>query len=119
MTTPSDQSWLPTPFPNKRKPGLLGKMDESRHISFRHNIYIGPFVPAGGASMDSTNHGLKIFEKNIPESFRRQNLNFPHINNKYLQSIVMVQGISNLHFSNLEIVKAYRKECAQVISHFM
>lgn len=60
--------------------------------------------------MDSTNHGLKIFEKNIPESFRRQNLNFPHIN-KYLQSIVMVQGISNYTFSNLEIVKVHRRMC--------
>lgn len=29
MSTPRDQSWIPTPFSNKR-PGLLGKMDESR-----------------------------------------------------------------------------------------
>ena len=43
----------------------------------------------GFISVDSTNHGLKIFEKKIPGNFKKQNLNLLHADN-YLHSIYTV-----------------------------
>lgn len=51
-----------------------------------------PSVSMGSASMDSTNFGLKIFRKNIPESSKKQNLDLPHADN-YSQSIYIVLDI--------------------------
>ena len=61
--------------------------------------YSRPSVSMGSASMDSTNFGLKIFRKNIPESSKKQNLDLPHADN-YSQSIYIVLDI----ICNLEMI---------------
>ena len=40
--------------------------------------------------MNSTNHGLKILEKNFPERFKKKNLNMPHAQKLYIRNIYIV-----------------------------
>ena len=53
----------------------------------------------GFASVNSTYPGSKIFEKIIPESFKKENLNL-QLTDNYLHSIYIVLGIR----SNLEMI---------------
>jgi len=39
------------------------------------SVYSQPSISTGSASIDSTNHRLKIFGKKNPESSKKQNLN--------------------------------------------
>ena len=49
--------------------------------------------------MDSTNCGLKIFEQEIPESSKKQNLNFGKL--AALHSIYIVLGINSLEMMSV------------------
>ena len=73
--------------------------EKSRKVIFLKVSTVCPPYPAYGFPILGFNHNQvkNIKEKNIPESFKKQNLNLPC---NYLYSIYIVLGI----ISNLEII---------------
>ena len=59
-----------------------------------------PFISMGSSSADSTNCGLKIYGRKIPESFQKQNLNLLCWQLLITHGIYLVLGI----ISKLEMI---------------
>ena len=80
-------------------------------------LYSRPSIAARSISVDSTNHTQKIIlKKRNPGSFKKQNLNLPHIVHciyNYLLSICIVLGI----IRNQRWFKVYRG-CARLCKYY-
>ena len=63
-------------------------------------------------SVDSTKSGSKIFEKKVPKSSKKQNLNLPHTSN-YLYSIYIILGI----ISNLEMIQSKQEDVGRLYAN--